>query len=257
MSTLDDVLGTLRAARRTALVPYLMAGARPDWVHLVEAVVAAGADAVEVGLPFSDPMMDGPVIQEAALRALEAGTTIDSVCGELAGIDAGVPLVAMTYCNLVYHYGLERAAGRLRGAGITGTILPDLPLEEIAEWAAASDDHDLATVLLVAPSTPSARVRRVVDRSRGFVYAAARMAVTGAADDLGEGRTVVERVRAATTTPVYMGIGIAAPAQARDAAAVADGVIVGSALVRRVLDGASLDDVESYVRQLRDAIDAA
>ncbi len=256
MTTLDERLGAVRASGRRALVPYLMAGARPDWTRLLEAAVAGGADALEVGLPFSDPMMDGPVIQEAALAALAAGTTLDSVCAELGALDLGVPLVAMTYCNVVYHYGLERAAGRLREAGVLGTILPDLALEELDEWAAVCDAGDLATVLMVAPSTPPERVARVAARSRGFVYAAARMAVTGAAVGLGDGAAVVERIRAASPVPAYVGIGIASPEQARAAASVADGAIVGSALVRRVLDGASPEQVESFVRGLREAIDA-
>lgn len=256
MTGLAEHAGALRARGRRALVTYLMAGSRPDWTRLVAAAVAGGADAVEIGLPFSDPMMDGPVIQEAALAALAAGTTLESVCAELARLDVGVPLVAMTYYNVLYHYGLARAAGRLRAAGVSGTIVPDLALEEMGEWAAASDAEGLATVLLVAPSTPPARVAAVAARSRGFVYAAARMAVTGAASDLGDGCAVVARVREATTTPVYLGIGISTPDQAREAAACADGVIVGSAIVRRVLDGASPEAVEAYVATLRHALDA-
>ncbi len=255
MTTLDERLGALRDGGRRALVPYLMAGVRPDWGRLLEALVAGGADAIEVGLPFSDPMMDGPVIQEAALAALAAGTTFDSVVAELASLDLGVPLVAMTYCNVVYHYGLERAAGRLREAGVLGAILPDLALEELGEWSAAGDDADLATVLMVAPATPPERVAAVVERSRGFVYAAARMAVTGAADGLGDGAAVVARIRAVSRTPAYVGIGIASPEQARAATRVADGAIVGSALVRRVLDGSSPEEVQSFVRGLREAID--
>ncbi len=256
MTTLDERLVGVRDGGRRALVPYLMAGARPDWTRLLQAAVAGGADVLEVGLPFSDPMMDGPVIQEAALAALAAGTTLDSVCAELGALDLGVPLVAMTYCNVVYHYGLERAAGRLRDAGVLGVILPDLALEELGEWAAVCDAGDLATVLMVAPSTPPARVARLTARSRGFVYAAARMAVTGTAEGLGDGAAVLERVRATSTMPAYVGIGIASPAQARAAAERADGVIVGSALVRRVLDGASPEEVESFVRDLRREIDA-
>ncbi len=255
MTSLDDRLAAVRDGGRHALVPYLMAGARPDWVRLFEAAVAGGADAIEVGLPFSDPMMDGPVVQEAALAALAAGTTLDSVCATLGSLDLGVPLIAMTYCNVIYHVGLERAAGRLREAGVLGAILPDLALEELDEWAAVCDAGDLATVLMVAPSTPVERVARLTARSRGFVYAAARMAVTGTASGLGDGVAVVERVREVSSVPVYMGIGIATPEQARDAARVADGVIVGSALVRRVLDGQSAEDLESAVRALREALD--
>jgi tryptophan synthase alpha chain len=232
-----------------------MAGATPDWVEHVRAAAQGGADAIEIGLPFSDPMMDGAVIQAAGLRALEAGTTFESVGQQVAGLDAGVPLIAMTYYNIFLHDGLERSAGRLEEFGFLGAIVPDLSLEESNDWSSACADRDVATIFLVAPSTPRERVEKVARASEGFVYASARMAVTGASDDEGRAAEVVSRVRACSDLPTYVGIGISTPIQAARNALVSDGVIVGSALVQRVLDGASAHDVENFVRKFRDAID--
>jgi tryptophan synthase alpha chain len=255
VKSLETQLRAVRDAGRKALVPYFVAGLTPDWVHYVEAAVLAGADAVEIGVPFSDPMMDGVVIQEGALRALRAGTTLESLCVDLASISATVPLVAMTYYNIFHHFGLKRSAGQLQASGISGVIVPDLSLEEAGPWREACDEHDVATVFLVAPSTPPARVALVTGASEGFVYAQARMAVTGRAADIGDARRVVQSVRDAGDIPTYVGIGIATPEQARDAAHESDGAIVGSALVQKVLDGASVHEVEAFVASLRRALD--
>jgi tryptophan synthase alpha chain len=255
VKTLETSLRDLRDSGRKALVPYFVAGLTPDWVCHVEAAILAGADAVEIGIPFSDPMMDGVVIQEAALRALNAGTTLDSLCTDLASLSATAPLVAMTYYNVFHHYGLERAAGKLQASGIAGAIVPDLSLEESGEWARACDDHDVATIFLFAPSTDPDRVRRLTAVTQGFAYASARMAVTGQAADIGDARRVVETIRASSDVPAYVGIGIATPEMARDAAAVSDGVIVGSALVQIILDGAGTKEIESFVGSFRRALD--
>ena len=257
MTSLEVVLRRVRERGRVALVPYLMAGATPDWTRHVEAAVHAGADAVEIGLPFSDPVMDGVVIQEAAGRSLAAGTTLDSVCAELATLDVDVPLIAMTYYNVVHHYGLDRAADAFDRASLRGAIIPDLPPEEGSDWTRACADHDIATVYLVAPSSPPDRVARLAHATQGFAYAAARMAVTGRAPDLGDARRVVDALRDVSDVPVYVGIGITTPAQAHDAAGFADGVIVGSALESLLLDGANASRVESFVRDFRRALDAA
>ncbi|MGC1239030.1 MAG: tryptophan synthase subunit alpha [Acidimicrobiales bacterium] len=256
MKSLEVTLRALREDGRKALVPYFVAGATPDWIRHVEAAALGGADAIEIGIPFSDPMMDGVVIQEAGLRALQAGTTFESIGRELAAIDTDVPLIAMTYYNIFLHYGLARSAGRLREFGLSGAIVPDLSLEESDEWTTSCAEHDIATIFLVAPSTPVDRIRDVAKRSEGFLYASARMAVTGASTDEGEGARVVANVREASDLPVYVGIGITTPEQAAATAQVSDGVIVGSALVRAILDGASAHDVENFVRSFRDAIDA-
>jgi len=175
VKSLERDLRALRDAGRKLLVPYFMGGLSENWTEYVQAAVLAGADAVEIGIPFSDPMMDGPVIQEAALRALARGTTLDSICDDLVRLDTTVPLIAMTYYNIVLHYGLERSAGKFSSSGIRGAIIPDLALEETEPWIAACDSSDVATVLLVAPSTPLERVARLAAVTQGFAYASARM----------------------------------------------------------------------------------
>jgi tryptophan synthase alpha chain len=256
MKSLERELRAVRDSGRKLLVPYFMGGLTNDWTEHVAAAVLAGADAVEIGIPFSDPMMDGPVIQEAALRALALGTTLDSICDDLTHLDAAVPLVAMTYYNIVLHYGLERSAGKLAASGVSGAIIPDLALEETPPWTTACDGADVATVLLFAPSTPPERVDRLATRTEGFAYASARMAVTGRADGSGDGGRVVESIRRTCDVPALIGIGIATAGQAAEAAAVSDGVIVGSALVQVVLDGGGPTEIETFVRDFRSAIGA-
>jgi tryptophan synthase alpha chain len=255
MTNLEKHLRKLRSSGRKALVPYFVAGLTPDWVYHVEAAVHAGADAIEIGIPFSDPMMDGVVIQEAAMRALQAGTTIDSISADLAALSTSVPLLAMTYFNIFHHYGVQRSAGKLQASGISGAIVPDLPVEEGQEWFDACAQHDVATILLVAPSTPRERVTTIAAASKGFCYASARMAVTGRSSDEGEGARVVERIRAVSDIPTYIGIGVSTPAQALEASLVSDGVIVGSVLVQSILNGAGASEIEHFVRQFRQAID--
>ena len=255
MSTLERRLRDLRDTGRKALVAYFMGGASPDWVRHVEAAVHAGVDVVEIGVPFSDPMIDGVVIQEAGLRALRAGTTFDSICTDLADRQFSVPMVAMTYFNVFHHYGIERAAGKLHASGFEGVIVPDLALEEADEWRVACEANDVATIFLVAPSTPESRVQRVAAASQGFAYAAARMAVTGRASGAGDSDRVVAAIRSVSTIPTYVGIGVTTPEQARDAARRSDGVVVGSALVQLLLEGAEPSEVEAFVASFRTAID--
>ena len=166
-----------------------------------------------------------------------------------------MPLIAMTYFNIFHHRGLERSAAELARAGVTGAIVPDLSFEELQPWREAANGADVACVLIVAPSTPHERAVRLAQRSQGFVYAAARMAVTGAASDDGDSLRVVNEVRSATATPVYVGIGITTAQQAQAAAEIADGVIVGTAIVQRLLDGEGATGVEKFVSELRQAID--
>ena len=240
------------------LVPYLMGGMTEDWVEVLQAVVAAGADAVEVGIPFSDPMIDGPVIQEASVLALRRGTTPQSVIDGVAAARIGVPVVVMTYYNVVFRAGHRRMARSLAAAGIGGAIVPDLSLEELGQWAAEADDAGVDTVLLVAPSTPEDRVAALCRRTRGFVYAVARMGVTGERTDADSAAAaVVARVRRVTDTPVCVGIGVSTPEQAAAASAVADGVIVGSALVRRLVEGGGAEAAAAFVGELRAAVDSA
>jgi tryptophan synthase alpha chain len=255
MKSLESSLRDIRSQGRKALVPYFMAGVTADWKTHVHAAVHGGADVVEIGVPFSDPLMDGVVIQTAGLQSLSNGTTFASVCAEVAGEDFGVPIVVMTYYNLFHHDGEERAVGRLVDAGFQGAIIPDLTLEESSTWRSFADAKDFATINMVAPSTPTARIQKLVAATEGFCYASARMAVTGAASDGGDGQRVVAAIRAASDVPTYVGIGITTPEQAAEAARSADGVIVGSALVDRILRGATAEDVELLVSTFRVAID--
>lgn len=253
---LEKALRQQRDAGRKLLIPYLMGGMTDDWTESLAAVVAAGADAVEVGIPFSDPMMDGPVIQEAALAALSRGTVPDHVLDGIARAEAPVPIAVMTYYNIVFRAGHKRMANSMHAAGVGGAILPDLSLEEVGPWAEEADGAGVATILLVAPSSPDDRVERICNRARGFVYAVARMGVTGERTDVGgDARAVVERVRRYTDLPVCVGVGVSTPDQAAEVCEVADGVVVGSALVRRLLAGEGPEGAAEFVGTLRQAID--
>ncbi len=250
---------TLRAARdagRKLLVPYVTGGVRDDWTEMVRAVADAGADAIEIGIPFSDPVMDGPTIQATSEQAIARGTTPSSVLTELRDIDAGVPLVVMTYYNLVYHPGDQRFASDLAAAGVSGAIVPDVPLEELGPWAAAADAHGIETVLLAAPTASDERLARVCARSRGFVYGVSLLGVTGERDALAATADgIARRLKTATDLPVLIGIGISTPAQAVEVTTVADGVVVGSAIMRPLLDGAPPEAVGEAVAAFRTALD--
>ncbi len=255
--TLEGALRARLAAGKKLLIPYLMAGMTADWLEAAHAIVAAGADALEIGIPFSDPMIDGPVIQEAAICALARETTPLSVLEALSGADLGVPLAVMTYYNLVFRAGERRMARSLAAAGVSAAILPDLSLEELDPWAAEAEEAGIETILLVAPSTPPERTIRICERARGFVYAVARMGVTGERSSLGpEAAAVVAKIRPHTDRPVCVGIGVSSGAQAAEVCASADGVVVGSAVVRRLLDGHGPDAAAEFVAEIRRAIDA-
>ena len=254
---LETALRTARADGRKLLVPYLTGGLGTDWVETVRAVAEAGADAIEIGIPFSDPVMDGPVIQEASEQALLAGATPQSVLDQLRGHDAGVPLAVMTYYNIAFHMGHERFAAALAGADVSAAILPDLPLEESGEWATAADAAGIETVMLAAPTAPDERLPRVCARARGFVYAVGLLGVTGERDALASSATIIaRRLKAVTDKPVLIGVGISNAEQAVEASTVADGVVIGSALVRRVLEGAGPQGAAAFVAEVRAALDA-
>lgn len=251
---LEQHLRDVRSAGRKALVPYLVAGIDDDWRDHVRAAAFAGADAIEIGIPFSDPMMDGVIIQEASDKALANGATLISIVEELATVEVDVPLIVMTYFNIFHHHGLERAAHDLARAGVVGSIVPDLSLEEVGAWREAANQAGIASILMVAPSTPPSRAAEIAKSSQGFAYAQGRMAVTGLAATGGQGPEVVSLIRATCDIPVYIGIGISNAEQARAASEVSDGVIVGSALVQRVLDGEGAAGVERFVGELRSAL---
>ncbi len=250
---------TLRATRdggAKLLVPYVTGGLGRGWLDVVRAVAAAGADAIEVGIPFSDPVMDGRTIQEASQRALDIGATPGGVIDELDGLDAGVPIAVMTYYNPVHHMGHERFAQRLAASGIDAAIVPDLPLDELNGWADAADAADVETVLLAAPTTSDERLHAICARSRGFVYGVALLGITGERTELAvEATEMGRRLKAVTDKPVLLGLGISNPDQARVAAASSDGVIVGSALIRRLLEGGGPEGAAEFVHQLREGLD--
>ncbi len=238
--TTGTAFAAARAEGRPALVGYLPAGF-PDvagGLDAMRALVAGGCDIIEVGLPYSDPVMDGPTIQAAAQQALEAGTRTADVVRTVEAVAAtGVPTVVMTYWNPVVRYGVDRFARDLASAGGAGLITPDLVPDEAEEWEAAADGHGLDKVYLVAPSSTDERLAMTTSRCRGFVYAAAVMGVTGARESSSElAGPLVSRVRGVTDLPVGVGIGVSSGDQAAEVARFADGVIVGSAFVRRLLD---------------------
>jgi tryptophan synthase alpha chain len=255
---LESHLRERRAAGRKLLVPYVTGGLGREWLDVVRAVVDAGADAVEVGIPFSDPIMDGRTIQEASQRALDLGATPTGVIGAMAALDVGAPLVVMTYYNLVARMGHERCAHQLRECGVDGAIVPDLPYDELDGWGDAADAAGVETVLLAAPTTPDDRLAEICARSHGFVYGVSLMGVTGERAELAaHAERMGRRCKAATDKPVLLGVGISTPDQAAQAAASADGVIVGSALVRRLLDGGGPEEASTFVRSLRCALDGS
>ena len=237
---LDDAFATARGEGRAALIGYFPAGfpTVESSIAYITAMVRGGVDVVEVGLPYTDPLMDGPVIQRAVEAALVNGThTADvmQVVAEVAG--TGAPTLLMSYWNPIEHYGVERFARDLAAAGGVGVITADLTPEEAGPWNAATDTHDLARVFLVAPSSTSERLKIVADETTGFVYAASLMGVTGERSALSSAaETLVRRTREVTSRPIAVGLGVSTPRQAADIARFADGVIVGSAFVRAVMD---------------------
>jgi tryptophan synthase alpha chain len=253
--SLESHLRDRRAAGARLLVPYVTGGL-DGWVDVVRAVADAGADAVEIGIPFSDPVMDGPTIQRASQQALARGATPTSILAEARALEIGIPLAVMTYCNLVLHAGAVRFAETLREAGVAAAILPDLPLGELGEWADAADAAGVETVLLAAPNTPEDRLSAICARSRGFLYCVSLMGITGERASLARGAIeVARRAKGATDLPVLLGVGISTPDQAAEACTTADGVVVGSALVARLLEGAGPEGAAALVGSFRRALD--
>jgi tryptophan synthase alpha chain len=248
MTSTSTAFAKTRAEGRAALVGYLPAGYPdvPGAIDALKVMVDAGCDVIEIGLPYSDPVMDGPTIQAAAQQALEGGIRTADVLRTVEAVAAtGTPTLIMTYWNPVERYGVERFAADLASAGGAGLITPDLTPDSGAEWIAAADAHDLDKVFLVAPSSTEARLAMTTAACRGFVYATAVMGVTGARASTSDlAGPLVERTRAAVTgqgldLPIGVGLGVSNGAQAAEVAGYADAVIVGSAFVRTLLDNST------------------
>ena len=237
MGRIGERFARSKAEGRTAFVAFLTAG-DPSLDRTVEAALEldrAGVDVLELGVPFSDPLADGPVIQRASERALARGVTLARVLETVERIRerSELPLLLFSYYNPLLQHGLGRLACDAKGTGVDGALVTDLPPEEAGEWVQAARAADLDTVFLASPTSPPERLSRVAEASRGFVYAISRTGVTGERQSLSEdARPLVERLRGLTRVPLALGFGLSTPEQVREAAAVADGVVVGSALVR-------------------------
>lgn len=249
----------LNADGRTALIPYITAGhPRLDATRAALAALAdAGADFIEVGIPFSDPIADGPVIQRSTHDALAGGTTVRKVLDVVADADVDVPLIAFSYLNPLLAYGFDRFLTDAAAVGFSGLLLTDLPAGADPALDTAIRRSGLAGIRLLAPTTPPRRLRETVAEADGFLYLIARRGVTGGRTDVGEAlEAFVARVRSVTELPLAVGFGIGTAAQARDVARFADGVVVGSALVERIGTG-GVASAAAFLRELRVAIDGA
>jgi tryptophan synthase alpha chain len=255
---LERRLAEIRGQGRAALIAYGVAGYpdRATSLAAFRAMAAAGADVLEVGPPYSDPLIDGPVIQRAVQAALAAGTRLDDVLALVGELTAGgdTPVVLLVYYNLIAHRGPERFAKELAAAGACGAVVPDLPPEEAAEWLAAAERAGIAPVFLAAPTSTDERLEAAARAGRGFVYAQATLGVTGLRASLAAGiDELVSRVRAHTDRAVCAGIGVSSAEQAAAVASFADGVIVGTALVRR-LGEEGVDGVRALTAELAAAV---
>ncbi len=249
-----------RAQGRAALMPYMMGGF-PDSsasLAIADAYAEGGADLIELGVPFSDPLADGPVIHAAATRALDAGSTLESVLDVCRSVSDRVPVVLMVYANMVLARGPDEFASAAAKVGAAGAIVPDLTLEEGAEIRAALSRHGLALVPLVAPTTPAERRRLICEAARGFLYAVSDVGVTGEREHLPEQLTsFVSALREDSTVPVAVGFGIGTPEQAAAVGAIADGVIIGSRLVRMAgEDGVVPEEARDFLSACRAAMSA-
>ncbi len=257
---LTETFARLRREGRTGLVTYTTAGDPdlPRSAAILRALDRAGADVLEVGVPFSDPMADGPVIQRATERALAAGGSLRSALDLIAGVraDVAAPIVVFSYANPLMRMGVEAFARRAAEAGVDGVLALDLPIEEAGAFREVVAAHGMATIFLLSPTTTDERIGRAADLGAGFLYAISRLGVTGARDRVASGAAeLVRRIRAVTDLPVALGFGISTPEHVAEVGACADAAVVGSALVSLIAEAGGADDlvprVEQYVRWLK------
>jgi tryptophan synthase alpha chain len=255
--SVEQALRRRRQGGGKSLVPFVTAGITPDWTAYLRACADNGADAIEIGLPFSDPMLDGPVIQAASGQALARGVRTADLLDEVAALDVGVPLIVMTYSNIVGRPGNEAFCHRLSAAGVSGLIVPDTPVDEVQPLLGAAQAAGIELILLVAPSTKPHRVSRIAELSGGFVYAVSNMGVTGMRETVSDTvQRTVGAIREHTSLPVLVGFGISTPAQAVEVSHRADGVVVASALMRDVLGGISPAELGATIASFRSALDS-
>lgn len=259
MSTaLDELFVKVRSENRAALIAYIPAGfpSQRLCAKAIQALAAAGVDAIEIGFPYSDPVMDGPTIQEAADISLKSGTGAAEVFAALkVASETGVAAVVMTYWNPIEKFGVDNFARAIAENGGSGVITPDLTIEESAPWLAATTNHGINPIYVVAPSTSDSRLAQVSEKTGGFVYAASVMGVTGARSNITiDAHDLVKRVRSVTMLPVCVGLGVSTREQAKSVAAYADGVIVGSAFIKLLLnepdEEAALISVSELAKEL-------
>jgi tryptophan synthase alpha chain len=235
-------------------LPYVTGGLTAVDAELLRGIAKAGADAIEVGIPFSDPVMDGGVIQAASRNALESGATSERVLATIAEAAIEIPVIVMTYLNPVYRQGSSEFLAEASRAGVSGVVVPDLPVDEADDWRAECGRARIAPVFLAAPGTSAERYRAIAEASRGFVYCVATYGVTGERSRLAEtSREVVDALRAVTELPLVVGVGIGTPEQATEACGFADGVVVGTALVRGLRERGS-EKMLDLVAGFREAI---
>jgi tryptophan synthase alpha chain len=244
MSTaLEELFVKVRAENRAALIAYIPAGfpSKEGCAKAIQTLVEAGVDAIEIGFPYSDPVMDGPTIQEAADISLKAGTSAADVFDALKiASDSGVAAVVMTYWNPIEKYGVDKFAESIAAHGGSGVITPDLPIEESGQWLTSVLAHEINPIYVVAPSSSDSRIAQVSSKTGGFVYAASVMGVTGSRSDVSiDAHELVSRLRAVTSLPVCVGLGVSTRQQAKEVAGYADGVIVGSAFIKLLLNAES------------------
>jgi tryptophan synthase alpha chain len=262
MSRLADVFTRIRSEARIGLITYTTAGDPdlPRSAEILEALDRAGADVLEVGVPFSDPLADGPVIQRATERALAAGGSLRTALAMIAKVRPRIsaPIVIFSYANPLLRLGLDRFARLAADAGVDGVLALDLPIEEAAAFRETLAASGLDTIFLLSPTTTAARIRRAAELGSGFLYGISRLGVTGARAEVASGaEAMVQRIRAQTSLPIALGFGISRPEQVAEVCAYADAAVVGSALVQMIADGSGSTDliarVENYVQWLRGA----
>jgi tryptophan synthase alpha chain len=261
-SCIAETIGKVRQAGGSAFIPYLTAGFPDDstCLDLLTALGENGADVIEIGLPFSDPLADGPTIQMSSRKALDNGITVQDVFNLAAKARERLdcPLILMTYCNPVFRRGPATFAAQAKESGIDGVIIPDLPVDEADDWLEAAERQDLDTIFLVAPTTTTARLRQIASKTGGFLYYVSMTGVTGSACTVSDEMLAhVRKTQAASPVPVAVGFGISEPDQARTLARVADGVIVGSAFIRTIAEEPGPAEQVAAVSRLAASLSAA